>query len=465
MTALDTATLEALDAGFLGELVRPGDPAYDDTRKIWNGHVDRRPALIARCRGVADVIAAVRFARDHDLLTAVRGGGHGIAGHALCDDGIVIDLSLMTGSRVDPLARTIRVEGGCLNSHVDRESQAFGLAVTGGIVSHTGVAGLTLGGGIGNIMRKFGLTIDNLRSCDVVTADGDFVVASEQENPELFWGLRGGGGNFGIVTSFEFQLHPLGPTVLAGLLAWPMDDAPRVLRFLRDFVADAPDEIGLMGNLRLAPPLPVVPEELHGKPIVGLVPTYAGPVEEGEAAFRALRELPPPPVDTLVPKPYVAHQKMLDPTAPHGRHYYWKSHTLGPLTDDMIDVVVEQAAGITSPLSTVPIFTLGGAVARVPEDATAFPNRDAAHDINIVASWLPDDPEPDRHIAWVRSFFGALEPYSKGVYVNFTSDDAAERTRTAAYDPEQWTRLVSLKAKYDPTNFFRMNANIPPDGA
>jgi FAD/FMN-containing dehydrogenase len=465
MTALDTATLEALDAGFLGELVRPGDPAYDDTRKIWNGQIDRRPALIARCRGVADVIAAVRFARDHDLLTAVRGGGHGIAGHALCDDGIVIDLSLMTGSRVDPLARTIRVEGGCLNSHVDRESQAFGLAVTGGIVSHTGVAGLTLGGGIGNIMRKFGLTIDNLRSCDVVTADGDFVVASEQENPELFWGLRGGGGNFGIVTSFEFQLHPLGPTVLAGLLAWPMDDAPRVLRFLRDFVADAPDEIGLMGNLRLAPPLPVVPEELHGKPIVGLVPTYAGPVEEGEAAFRALRELPPPPVDTLVPKPYVAHQKMLDPTAPHGRHYYWKSHTLGPLTDDMIDVVVEQAAGITSPLSTVPIFTLGGAVARVPEDATAFPNRDAAHDINIVASWLPDDPEPDRHIAWVRSFFGALEPYSKGVYVNFTSDDAAERTRSAAYSAEQWTRLVSLKAKYDPTNFFRMNANIPPNGA
>ncbi len=465
MTALAANAVDTLDVDFLGELVRPDDPTYDDTRKVWNGHIDRRPALIARCRGVADVIAAVRFAREHDLLTAVRGGGHAVAGHALCDDGIVIDLSLMTGSRVDPLARTIRVEGGCLNAHVDRESQAFGLAVTGGIVSHTGVAGLTLGGGIGNVMRKFGLTIDNLRSCDVVTADGDFVVASEQENPELFWGLRGGGGNFGIVTSFEFQLHPLGPTVLAGLLAWPMDDAPRVLRFLRDFVADAPDEIGLMGNLRLAPPLPVVPQELHGKPIVGLIPTYAGPVAEGEAAFRTLRDLPPPPVDTFVPKPYVVHQKMLDPTAPHGRHYYWKSHTLGPLTDDMIDVVVEQAAGITSPLSTVPIFTLGGAVARVPEDATAFPNRDAAHDINIVSSWLPDDPEPDRHIEWVRSFFGALEPYSKGVYVNFTSDETTERTRSAAYSPEQWARLVSLKAKYDPTNFFRMNANIPPNGA
>jgi FAD binding domain/Berberine and berberine like len=464
MTAIDTNAVDELGAAFLGELVQPGDPTYDEARKVWNGHVDRRPALIARCRGVADVMAAVRFAREHDLLTSVRGGGHAVAGHALADDGIVIDLSLMTGSRVDPLARTIRVEGGCLNEHVDRESQAFGLAVTGGIVSHTGIAGLTLGGGIGNLMRKFGLTIDNLRSCDVVTADGELVVASEQENSELFWGLRGGGGNFGIVTSFEFQLYPLGPTVLAGLLAWPMDDAPRVLRFLSDFTADAPDEIGLMGNLRLAPPLPVVPEELHAKPIVGLVPTYAGPVEEGEAAFRALQELPTPPVNTFVPKPYVTHQKMLDPTAPHGRHYYWKSHTLGPLTDEMIDVVVEQAAGITSPMSTVPIFTLGGAVARVPEDATAFPNRDAAHDINVAASWMPEDPDPDRHIEWVRRFFGALEPYSKGVYVNFTSDDAPERTRSAAYNPEQWRRLVSLKAKYDPTNFFRMNANIPPNG-
>jgi FAD/FMN-containing dehydrogenase len=465
MTALDQAAVDTLEADFLGDLVGPDDPAYDDARKVWNGHIDRRPALIARCRGVADVIAAVRFAREHDLLAAVRGGGHAVAGHALCDEGIVIDLSLMTGSRVDPLAQTIRVEGGCLNEHVDRESQAFGLAVTGGIVSHTGVAGLTLGGGIGNIMRKFGLTIDNLRSCDVVTADGELLVASDEENPDLFWGLRGGGGNFGIVTSFEFQLHPLGPTVLAGLLAWPMDDAPQVLRFLRDFTADAPDEIGLMGNLRLAPPLPVVPEELHGKPIVGLIPTYAGPVEEGEPAFRPLREeLPTPPVDTFVPKPYVMHQKMLDPTAPHGRHYYWKSHTLGPLTDEMIDVVAAQAAAITSPLSTVPLFTLGGAVARVPEDATAFPNRDAAHDINIVASWLPDDPEPDRHIEWVRGFYGALEPYSKGVYVNFTSDDTTERTKSAAYNPEQWQRLVSVKAKYDPTNFFRMNANIPPNG-
>ncbi len=465
VTTLDPAILETFQSNFLGDLIQPADARYDETRQIWNGEIDRRPALIARCRGVADVIAAVRLAREHDLLTAVRCGGHAIAGHAVCDDGLLIDLSAMTGSRLDPLGQTIRVEAGCLGEHLDRESQAFGLATTGGIVSHTGVAGLTLGGGVGHLMRKFGLAIDNLRSCDVVTADGEFLVASEQENPDLFWGLRGGGGNFGIVTSFEFQLHPLGPTVYAGMLAWPMDESPKVLRFLRDFMADAPDEVGVMGNLRLAPALPVVPEPLHGKPIVALVPTYAGPVEEGEAALRPLRDLATPAVDVLMPKPYVAQQKLFDPAVPHGRHYYWKSHKLGPLADEMIDVIAEQAARVTSPLSTVPIFTQGGAVARVPEDATAFPNRDAAHDINVVASWMPDDPEPERHVEWVRQFFGALEPYSRGVYVNFTSDDAPDRVQTGAYSADQWSRLVGLKAKYDPTNFFRLNANIPPGAA
>ena len=466
MTALDADAVDTLATDFMGDLVRPGDADYDAVRKIWNGNIDRRPALIARCRGVADVIAAVRFAREQDVLTSVRGGGHAVAGYALCDDGVVVDLSLMTGTRVDPLAQTIRVEGGCLNSHVDRESQVFGLAVTGGIVSHTGVAGLTLGGGIGHLMRKFGLSIDNLRSCDVVTADGELVVASEQENPDLFWGLRGGGGNYGVVTSFEFQLHPLGPTVLAGMLAWPMDDAPRVLRFLREFAADAPDEVGIMAALRLAPPMPFVPTELHGKPIVALVPTYAGPVDDGERVLGVIKdELGAPAVDTLVPKPYTTHQKMFDPSVPHGQHYYWKSHKLGPLTDDVIDVVAEHAAQITCPAGSIPIFTQGGAVARVAESTTAFPNRDAAHDINIVAAWAPDDPEPERHISWVRSFFAALEPYSKGVYVNFTNEDSADRVRAGAYSAEQWDRLVSLKAKYDPANFFRMNANIPPNGA
>lgn len=462
MTSIGKAAISGLAASFQGELIQPDDPTYNSARQIWNGHIQRKPALIARCSGVADVIAAVRFGRTHELRPSVRGGGHAVAGHAVCDDGLVIDLSTMRGSRVDPRARTIQVQGGCLNAHLDRESQAFGLAATTGFVSHTGIGGLTLGGGIGHLMRKFGLAIDALRSCDVVTADGEFVVANDRENADLFWGLRGGGGNFGIVTNFTFELQPLGPAVLAGIVAWPMDEAHRVLGFLREFLAVAPDEVGVMASLRLAPPLPPFPAELHGKPIVALVVTYAGPIGEGEAILRPIRELAVPAVSAIVPKPYVAHQKMFDAALPHGRHYYWKAHKLGPLTDEIIDVIVEHCAQITSPISSVPIFSFGGAVARVPADATAFPNRDAAHDINIVASWLPDDAgEADRHIDWVRRFFHALEPHSRGVYVNFVSDDATDRIRVA-YSDQQWVRLAALKAKYDHTNFFRMNANIPP---
>ncbi len=446
---------------FRGQFIRPGDADYDDARQIWNGHIQRHPALIARCAGAADVQAVVRFCRDTDLPASVRGGGHAVAGHALCDDGVVIDLSTMTGTEVDARARTIRVEGGCLNSHLDEASQAVGLAATGGIVSHTGIGGLTLGGGLGHLMRKLGLAIDALRACEVVTADGELVVASADEHADLFWGLRGGGGNFGVVTRFTFELQPLGPEVLAGMVAWPMDEAPRVLRWLREFIVDAPDDVGIMANLRLAPPLPIVPEALHGKPIVALIPTYAGRVDEGRAALAALGELPTPAFDAVVPKPYVAHQQMFDAALPHGRHYYWKSHKLGPLSDALIDVVVERAATVTSPLTTVPIFCFGGAVARVPEDATAFPYRDAAHDINVVASWLPEDGEADRHIEWVRDLHAAVQPYSRGVYVNFTSDDAGARVREA-YSPAQWDRLTALKTRYDPTNFFCRNANVTP---
>jgi hypothetical protein len=462
MTTVAQPALDQLTANFVGDVIVAGDPRFDDARQIWNGHIQRRPALIARCRGVADVMAAVRFGRDHELVTSVRGGGHAVAGHAVNDGGLVIDLSAMTGSRVDPAARTISLEGGCLNAHLDREAQAFGLAATGGIVSHTGIGGLTLGGGIGHLMRTFGLSIDALRSCDVVTADGEFVVASEQDNAELFWGLRGGGGNFGIVTNFEFELQPLGPTILAGMVAWPMSDGHTILRFLRDFLVDAPDEIGVMANLRLAPPLPIIPEDLRGKPIIALVMMYAGPIEAGERALRPLREIGTPALDAVVPKPYVAHQKMFDAALPHGRHYYWKAHKLGPLDDAVIDVIVAHAERITSPLSTIPLFCFGGAVTRVAENDTAFPHRDAAHDINIAASWLPENAgEADRHIEWVREYFAALTPYSRGVYVNFTSDDAGERVRVA-YNDEQWSRLRALKSKYDPTNFFRMNANIVP---
>jgi FAD/FMN-containing dehydrogenase len=453
---------DELAGSFGGELLRPGDDGYDAARRVWNGAIDRHPSLIARCSGAADVQAAVRAARAADVPATVRAGGHAVAGYAVCDDGLMIDLARMTGARVDPVAQTIRVQGGCLNSHLDRESQAFGLATTGGIVSHTGVGGLTLGGGIGHLMRKFGLSVDNLLSCDVVTADGEFVVASANENADLFWGLRGGGGNFGIVTSFEFQLHPLGPQVLAGMVMWPMDDAPAVLRMFRDLAANGPDELGLMGNLRLAPALPIIPEELHGKPIVALIATWAGPIDEGVPVVDEIRRFGSPVLDNVAPKPYCAHQQMFDPAVPHGNHFYWKSHKLPPLTDEIIDIVVEHASRVTSPLTTIPLFTQGGAVARVPDDATAVSHRDAQHDINIAASWLPSDPEPQRHIAWVREFFDALEPHSSGFYVNFISDDVDARVASAAYGAEKWDRLVALKNKYDPTNFFRANANIPP---
>ena len=450
--------------GFRGELLREGDDGYEAARRIWNGDIRRRPALIARCTGTADVRAAVRLARERELTVAVRGGGHAVAGHALCDGGLVIDLSPMTAVRVDPRSRTARAQGGCLWSHVDHESQAFGLAVTGGIVSHTGIGGLTLGGGIGHLMRRYGLTIDSLVACDVVTADGELLLASADENPDLFWGLRGGGGNFGVVTSFEYQLHPLGPTVLAGLRVWPMEQAPRVLRSFRDFVAAAPDEVGIMATLRLAPSLPFIPEHLQGQPVVSLVVCYAGPVDRGPEALQPLRELGTPAVDTVVPKPYLAHQGMFDAALPHGRHYYWKSWKLPPLTDTAIEVIVEQAADITSPHSMVSIFALGGAVARVGDEATAFTGRGAAHDVNFVASWLPDDPEPDRHKAWTRRCWEAMRPFGQGVYVNFLSDEPQAHVRVA-YGERKYARLTALKRTYDPDNFFRLNQNIAPAGS
>jgi FAD/FMN-containing dehydrogenase len=448
-------------AGFLGAVLEPGDEGFETARQIWNGEIQRQPAVIARCTGTADILAAVRFARERGLPMSVRGGGHAVAGHAVCNGGVMIDLATMTGVRVEPLARTVRAQGGCLWRHVDHETQALGLAVTGGIVTHTGVGGLTLGGGIGHLMRRYGLTIDSLVSCDLITADGELLVASADEHPDLFWGLRGGGGNFGIVTSFKYRLHLLGPAVLAGVLAWPMDEAGDVLRFLRDFAIDAPDEVGIMANLRLAPPLPVFPTELHGRPIIAVIVCYAGPIHDGEEVLRPLREFKTPALDSVCPKPYVAHQALFDPAYPHGRHYYWKAWKLPPLTDRAIDVIVQQAAAITSPLSAIPIFTLGGAVARVDDDATAFTGRSAAHDINFVASWLPGDPEPERHKAWARTAWEAMRPFAHGVYVNFMSDEPALHTQVA-YGDRKYARLAALKSKYDPSNVFRFNQNIAP---
>jgi FAD/FMN-containing dehydrogenase len=451
--------------GFRGQPITADDADYDTARAVWNGAVDRRPRLIARCSGTADVVAAVRFAREHDLEIAVRGGGHNVAGTAVCDGGLVIDLSAMRAVSVDPAGRTAWVQGGALWGDVDHETQAHGLATTGGIIGHTGVAGLTLGGGIGFLMRKHGLTVDNLLAADVVTADGSIVRASPDDHPDLFWALRGGGGNFGVVTSFRFSLHPVGPTVMAGPVFWAAEDTADVLRFYRDFAAEAPDELGTVVRLGTVPPLPVVPEDLHWRPAIAVISCYAGAVEDGERAVRALRRFGTPLVDLLAPSPYAAFQGAVDDTVLHGWHYYWKATNLAGLSDDAIAVIADHAYAARSPRSYAAMFHMGGAVARVPRDATAYAGRDVGHNIIIDAVWLPE--ESGQHAAtetaWARRFLQALQPHrAGGVYVNFLdSDDDPSRVREA-YGDHIYRRLAEVKAKYDPDNALHHNKNIQP---
>lgn len=457
--ALAEASIGTFRSDLRGPLLRQGDEGYDAARAIWNGMIDKRPGLIARCTGVADVVTAVRFAREHELLVAIKGGGHSVAGTALCDDGLVIDLSGMKGVHVDPTGHTARVQPGATLGDVDHETQAFGLAVPAGIVTTTGVAGLTLGGGFGWLSPKLGLTCDNLVSADVVTADGELVTASEEENEDLFWGIRGGGGNFGVVTSFNYNVHPVGPTVLAGAVVHPMADAERLLKFHRDWVAAGPPELCTIFALRWAPPVPFLPPELHGKPIAAFFVCYQGPIDQGERVLADLRRFGDPLADVVMPKPFSAHQSMLDAVQPPGRNYYWKSEDLPELTDGAIDVIVEHSNAITSPHTIVPIFQLGGAVSDTDENATAYSHRKAAYALNCNASWEDGDPEP--HVSWARDFSTALEPHSMGVYVNFLGQEGEDRAR-AAYGPEKYDRLVDLKNRYDPTNFFRVNQNIKP---
>ena len=454
--------LEKLAESFRGELLLSTSPGYDAARRIWNGAIDRHPACIARCTGVADVVEAVRFARERDLLVAVRSGGHGVAGHAVCDRGLVIDLSSMKGIRVDPQARTAQAQAGVLWGELDRETQLHGLATVGGIVTHTGIAGLTLGGGLGWLTRKYGATVDNLRSVDVVTADGNLVTASADQNQELFWGVRGGGGNFGVVTSFEYRLHEVGPIVLAGPVFHSLEDGPEVLRFYRQFAAAAPDELTTIFELSVAQPLPFLPPEVHGKPIVMVGACYAGAPQEGLEVVRPLKEFGNPIADLLEPTPYRALQSMFDPFVPHGWHRYWKALELPPLTDDAIDALVEHASAQTSPKSYCIVFQLGGALSHVGRDETAFTQRDAAHNVNINAVWTPEDPDAERHIQWARSFFAALQPHARDrVYLNFLGDEGRDRVRQA-YGAATYSRLTELKATLDPDNFFRLNQNIEP---
>jgi hypothetical protein len=457
---VDTAALAELSEGFRGDLLCPGDRAYDEHRKVWNGSIDRSPAVICRCLGAADVIAAVRLARRAGLEVAVRGGGHSFPGLSSCDGGVVVDLGPMRGIRVDPDTRTARAQAGVLLGELDRETQAFGLAVPAGIVTHTGLAGLTLGGGIGWLQRKYGLTIDQLSSVDLITADGEFVKASEHENPDLFWGLRGGGGNFGIVTEFEFRLNPVGPSVLAGPIMWATEDSPEVLRFYRDWIDDVPDELTTIVVHRQAPAVAAVPQELHFKPVVMVACCYAGPPEEGERVIRPLRKFGSPLLDLCFPKPFRVHQAMFDPTFPHGRWYYFRSRDVAALTDEVIDVAVEHALRINSPHSGFPIFQLGGAVSHVAENETAFNGRGAGHTINI--NGIAETSEDfDEQREWVSGLSSALEPHQTSVYVNFLMDEGEERVRDA-YGTEKYERLRQLKRKYDPTNFFRLNQNIRP---
>lgn len=458
---VDDAAIQEFKARMRGPLLQPGDAGYAEACALWNGMIQKKPALIARCTGSADVVTAVNFAREHNLLLAVRSGGHNIAGSALCDGGLVIDLSGMKGIHVDPQTRIARVQPGVNWGDLDHETQLFGLATPGGIVSTTGLAGLTLGGGFGWLSRKHGLTSDNLRSVDIVTADGRLLTASANEHADLFWGVRGGGGNFGVVTSFEFDLHPVGPTVMAGLVLYPMEQAREVLRFYRDWAAHAPDELGTLALMRIAPPAPFLPQEIHGRPVVGIAACYAGPVEEGARLLRAVREFGTPAADLIMPKPFMKHQALFDTANPSGRQYYWKSEYLFNISDDLIDTAIGYANQLSSPLSAVLLFQLGGAISRVDEHETAAGHRDAAFVMNVQSSWI-EPRENDRHVGWTREFWQAIRPFSTGgVYSNFlTADEGEERVR-AAYGAN-YDRLAALKNTYDPTNLFRMNQNIRP---
>ncbi len=449
---LDQQLLAELRNGVRGAVIGPADEDYETARKVHNGMIDKRPAVIARCTGVADVKAALQFGLDHRLSIAVRGGGHNVAGKAVCDDGIVIDLSGMKGMRVDPANRIARAQAGLTWGEFDRETQSFGLATTGGAVSTTGIAGLTLGGGIGWLQRMYGLTCDNLLSADVVTADGRFLVASPSENPDLFWGLRGGGGNFGIVTSFEYRLHPVGQ-VLAGPVLHPMSAAKDAFKFYRDFSQKAPDELFCEFALAALP---------DGQRAVSLFMCYSGPPEAGEKVVAPLREFGNPLEDMLGPMSYCDVQQAYDADFPFGLKNYWKSSNVAELSDEAIETMVTFMEGAPSLRPMVVIDQFGGAVARVPADATAFGHREAEYDLIIAAVWENED-EQEAHIEWAKSFWQAMQPYStQSVYVNYLSDEGDERVR-AAYGGKHFARLVELKRKYDPENVFRNNQNIRPD--
>jgi len=462
VTAQPDTTLDALAERLRGTLIRPGDTGYDDARTVWNGMFDRYPAAIAQVEGTVDVIAVVDYARETGTELAVRGGGHSSAGYSTVDDGIVLDLSRMRGVWVDPKARTARAQAGALWGDVDRETQAHGLAVPGGQISHTGIAGLTLGGGIGWLSRRDGLTIDNLVSVDLVTADGRVVTASEREHPELFWGLRGGSGNFGVVVSFEYRLREVGPLVLGGPLVYALDDAPAALRNARDVFADAPDEISLWLVLTHVPPQPPFDERAWGQPVLALVP-FCADLERGAELLAPLTEFGSPLATMHGPLPYTALQSALDDVDPHGHRYWERGDYLADLTDDVIETLVEGARTASSSRTEILVFPMGGAIARVADDATAFGDRSAPWAVWIASQWT-DPAEDEVHRDWTRAFSASLAPWTTGsVYVNAIGGDVTDARKLAAFGgAEKYGRLRELKRVWDPDNLFRRNHNVAP---
>jgi FAD/FMN-containing dehydrogenase len=459
--ALDTALVDRFAAGLRGPVITPDRPGYDDARSIWNSMIDRRPALIVRCLGTADVIHAVNFAREHDVRLAVKGGGHNISGLAVADGAVMLDMSLMRGVMVDRTARTAWAQAGCLLGDVDRETQLHGLAAVLGFVSATGIAGLTLGGGFGYLTRRFGWTSDTVHAVEIVTADGRAVRASERQHEDLFWGLRGGGGNFGVATGFEYSLYPVGPEIVGGGIAWRAEAAHEVLEFFRTLTAEAPPEMAVVAALRLAPPAPWLPKEVHGKPIVAIFVCHTGDLTTAERQVAPIKRFGEPAGDVLQRRPYVVQQSLLDAANPKGRRYYWKSEYLPKLDPELLATAIEHAERICSPHSAVILFPLGGALDRLPGDHSAVGNRDARWVINLAASW--EKPSDDAaNIQWARTAWHDLKRFSTGgTYVNFlTEEEGGERVR-AAYGPNL-DRLSDLKAKWDPQNLFRLNKNVLP---
>ncbi|MBW7869371.1 MAG: FAD-binding oxidoreductase [Brumimicrobium sp.] len=459
---LSDSEISSFKKNFSGPLLKEEDKDYNEARLIWNGMINKHPALIVRCKNSKDVSLAVKFAKNYNLLTSVRGGGHNVAGNAVCDGGLMIDLSLMNNISVDTKTKVAKVEPGCTLGNADTTTQKFGMVIPSGIVTSTGVAGLTLGGGFGWLSRKWGLSCDHLISTEVVTAEGEIINVSAENNPDLFWGLKGGGGNFGIVTSFKFNLRELGPEVTGGLVLYKLVDTENVLSFYNEYISTAPREVTTVLVYRYCPPAPFVKEEFHGKPVFGIGALYAGKADKGLEVLKPIKQFGSPIGDMIIPKPFVIHQAMLDAGQPKGECYYWKSEFLKTVSQSLSEKFVEQTLNMSSKSSIIAAFQLGGAIADVGEADSAYSFRNAGYAININTQWQ-NHSSPDKHIDWARKTQQLTTPYSMGSgYINFASADETEQRVVATYGNNKYKKLVDLKRKFDPDNFFRLNQNIKP---